>query len=399
MKQEGRQVRPTRVLFINHTARSGGGEVALRLLIRHLDRAVVTHQLLLFEDGPIAESLRQDTRVHIFPLSEDVRDARKDSIGSMKFSHLVKVAALPLFVVKLSRLIRRLDVDVVHTNSLKADILGGLAGRLAGKRVVWHVRDRIADDYLPPRTVRMFRQLARIIPHAIIANSHATLETLRLSKRREQRTEGAAATVVHDGFDFADLPANQPQEASALLVGLVGRISPWKGQDIFLRAIHAIHNEFPEARFQVIGSALFGESEYEEHIRALSAELGLTQCVEFCGFVSDIQRHIATLDVVVHASTIPEPFGQVIIEGMAAGKPVIASRAGGPTEIVVDGISGILVPMNDAAALADAMRQLLGDAGLRARLGAGGRQRVQDAFRIEATADKVSRIYSQLCAQ
>lgn len=398
MKREERLARPTRVLFINHTARSGGGEVALRLLIRHLDGSVA-HQLLLFEDGPIAESLRGSTRVHIFPLSEDVLETRKDTIGSMKFSHLKKIGALPFFILRLSQMIRRLDVDVVHTNSLKADILGGLAGRLAGKRVVWHVRDRIADDYLPPRTVRIFRRLARIIPHAIIANSRATLETLHLPDKGQRHRESSGATVVHDGFDFAELPLNEHRAAPALVVGLVGRISPWKGQDVFLRAIHTIHHEFPEARFQIIGSALFGEAAYEDHIRNLSKDLELERCVEFCGFVTNIQRHIATLDVVVHASTIPEPFGQVIIEGMAAGKPVIASRAGGPTEIIIDGESGLLVPMSDPTALANAMRRLLGDASLRTRLGAGGRQRVQDAFRIEATAAKVSRIYSDLCAQ
>jgi glycosyltransferase involved in cell wall biosynthesis len=115
--------------------------------------------------------------------------------------------------------------------------------------------------------------------------------------------------------------------------------------------------------------------------------------------VRDIQRHIATLDVVVHASIIPEPFGQVIIEGMAAGKPVIASRGGGATEIVIDGVSGLLVPMKDDEALAAAMRELLGDAGLRERLGAAGRRRVEEAFRIESTALKISQVYSTLYAR
>jgi glycosyltransferase involved in cell wall biosynthesis len=387
----------TRVLFVNHTAKSGGGEVALRLLIRHLDKSLVCHQLLLFEDGPIAQSLRGDTKVSILPLPDEIRNARKDTVGSLGLTNFNKFWTLPFFVVRLSRLIRRLGVDVVHTNSLKADILGGVAGRLAGKRVVWHIRDRIADDYLPQRTVRLFRWLARVIPHAVIANSQATLDTLRLP--HSNGSEGSrTATVVHDGFDFADLPPDEDHSGAGLVVGLVGRISPWKGQDVFLRAIHHIHSEFPEARFQIIGSALFGESAYEAQIRALCTELELDECVEFCGFVRDVQRHIAGLDIVVHASTIPEPFGQVIIEGMAAGKPVIASRGGGPSEIVVDGLSGLLIPMNDVEALAEAMRKLLRDSKLRQHLGAGGRLRVQEAFRIETTARKVSQVYSALCA-
>lgn len=390
---------PTRVLFVNHTARSGGGELALRLLIRHLDKSLVSHQLLFFEDGPIAESLRPDTEVHIFPLSDNVLHARKDTMGAMGFGNLRRLFSLPFFIVRLSRMIASLDIDVVHTNSLKADILGGIAARLAGKRVVWHVRDRIAEDYLPSKTVQAFRRLARLIPHAIIANSRATLEALCLPHSNRRKAKHYPATVVHDGFDFAELHEEQTVGGPELVVGLVGRIAPWKGQDIFLRAIHRIHDEFPGARFRIIGSPLFGEEAYEGQLHALCTEFGLTQCVEFCGFVRDVQRGIAELDIVVHASTIPEPFGQVIIEGMAAGKPVIASRGGGATEIVVDGVSGLLVPMSDPEALAEAMRSLFIDADLRARLGAAGRQRVQESFRIESTAAKISHIYSELCAR
>jgi glycosyltransferase involved in cell wall biosynthesis len=366
------------------------------LLIRHLDKAVVYPQLLLFEDGPMAELLRPDTEVHVFPLAEHIRETRKESLGAFKVKDLLRLSTVPLFIARLSRKIIGLNVDVVHTNSLKADILGGIAARLAGKRVVWHVRDRIADDYLPSTTVRIFRRLARFIPHAIIANSHATLESLCLSNGDSHASNRHPVAVVHDGFDFSELPTCTCVPGESLLVGLVGRISPWKGQDVFLRAIHKIQRDFPEVRFQIVGSALFGEEAYADRIRTLSTELGLDHCVEFCGFVRDIQRHIAKLDVVVHASTIPEPFGQVIIEGMAAGKPVIATRGGGATEIVVDGVSGLLVSMNDSDALADALRKLLENAELRRCLGAAGRRRVEDAFRIESTAAKISQVYCEL---
>ena len=390
---------PTRVLFVNHTARTGGGELALRLLIRHLDRTVVRPQLLLFEDGPIADLLRRDTEVHVFPLSDNIRETRKDTLGAISFKQLLKLGSLPVFIARLSRKIGNLNVDVVHTNSLKADILGGIAARLAGKRVVWHVRDRIADDYLPSTTVRIFRRLARLIPHAIIANSQATLETLCLTNTDGQKTKLHSATVVHDGFDFSELSVPENVPGQCLTVGLVGRISPWKGQDVFLRAIQIVHRELPAVHFQIIGSALFGEEAFADQIRALRAELGLEECVEFCGFVRDIQRHIGTLDILVHASTIPEPFGQVIIEGMAAAKPVIATRGGGATEIVVDDVSGLLVPMGDAEALAAAMCKLLRDRPLRERMGAAGRRRVEESFRIESTAAKISRVYSELCTR
>jgi len=393
------RVEPIRVLFVNHTAKAGGGELALRLLVRHLDRKLVQPQIVLFEDGPIAEMLREEAQVHILPLAAEIQERRKDSLDTIRIRDLLQLSALPSFIVRLSRMMERLEVDVVHTNSLKADILGGIAARLARKRVVWHVRDRITEDYLPSATVRAFRQLARLIPHAIIANSHSTLDTLRGPACASPRARRDSITVAHDGFDFAELPAPEETSQSDLVVGLVGRISPWKGQDVFLRAIHRIHLEFPGARFHIIGSALFGEKAYADRLRTLCSELGLDACVDFCGFVRDIQKHISTLDIVVHASTIPEPFGQVIIEGMAAGKPIIATRGGGAAEIVVDGVSGLLVSMNDSEALASALRSLIADASLRTRLGVGGRRRVEDAFRIEFTAAKVGRVYSELCAR
>ena len=383
-----------RVLFLNHTAKLGGGELALRLLIGHLDKRKVDHQVLLFEDGPLVELLRQNTTVHTVRLSSDINDARKDNL--LTFGVMKKLGGIPISILRLRSAIRRLNVDVVHTNSLKADILGGIAARLAGKRVVWHVRDRISPDYLPGKVVIAFRQLARWIPHAIITNSMSTLQSLLLPA---QGSSGARlAHVIHDGVDRSIISFTTLPQQSSLVVGIVGRLSPWKGQDVFLRAVYQIYREFESVRFVILGSALFGEEEYERHIRDLSKQLGLDECVQFCGFVTNVAEWIATFDILVHASTIDEPFGQVVIEGMAAGKPVIATRGGGVSEIVEEGVSGLLVPMKDATALAQAIRLLLTDPARRAELGSAGRQRVQEKFLVEYTAEKVVRLYEELAA-
>lgn len=381
--------RRVRVLFVNHTAKLGGGEIALRLLVQHLDRTKIEHEVLLFEDGPLVPLLRQDTTVHIVELSSNIRNARKDSL--LSFSNLKKLGGVLTSVWRVRSAIQRLNVDFVHTNSLKADLLGGLAARLAGKPVVWHVRDRIASDYLPPKVVTAFRALARLIPRTIVTNSHSTLESLNLPVPK-----ASAAYVVHDGVDLSKIPVKPAVMQTNLVVGLIGRISPWKGQDVFLRAIHQIRHELPNVRFKIIGSALFGEEQHEVELRKLATQLVVEDCVEFCGFVSNVAERIAGLDLVVHASTISEPFGQVVIEGMAAGKAVVATRGGGISEIVEDGVSGLLVPMNDPTALAQAMLLLLKDPLRRSKLGAAGRQRVEDKFQIAFTADKVLRLYQDL---
>jgi glycosyltransferase involved in cell wall biosynthesis len=270
--------------------------------------------------------------------------------------------------------------------------------------VVWHVRDRIESDYLPAIVVTCFRCLSRIIPNFIVANSAATLETLRLSgwdrygavQRGQALVQGRTA-VVHDGVVPPPAPAEKGN--SGILIGLVGRITRWKGQHIFLRAAALVRGRFPAARFQIIGSALFGEEAYEEEIRALRASLGLEDCVEFLGFRTDVPELIQELDVLVHASITGEPFGQVIIEAMAAGKPVVATRGGGVPEIVQDGVTGILAPMGDAAAMAEAICELLADPERAAKMGAAGRERVLRSFTVEVTARRLEHVFDRVLSR
>ena len=179
-------------------------------------------------------------------------------------------------------------------------------------------------------------------------------------------------------------------------IALIGRISPWKGQHIFLQAAQSVAERFPNVRFFVIGAALFDEHKYDEEIRQLPKKLGIENLVEFTGFCSDIEEVIEGLDLVVHASMTGEPFGQVIIEGMAAGKPVVATNGGGVPEIVEDGSTGILVPMGDVQAMADAICEILADPVRAREMGIRGRQRVENHFTVELTASKVETVFYEV---
>ena len=170
----------------------------------------------------------------------------------------------------------------------------------------------------------------------------------------------------------------------------------WKGQHIFIEATALVRNRFPEARFQIIGAPLFGEHEYEKALRRQVAELGVGDRVAFLGFREDVPALLAQADIVVHASTLGEPFGQVVIEGMAAGKPIVATNGGALPEIVLPGETGLLVPMGDAPTLAVAIESLLANPSWGAALGAAGRRRVHERFTIAQTAGKMERIYEHL---
>jgi glycosyltransferase involved in cell wall biosynthesis len=156
---------------------------------------------------------------------------------------------------------------------------------------------------------------------------------------------------------------------------------------------------WPKARFKIIGAALFGEHDYEFDLRRTVQERGLEDVVEFMGFQKNIAGAIHSLDILVHASTVGEPFGQVIVQGMACGKPVIATDGGGVPEIVVDGETGLLVPRNDAAAMADAVCSLLVDEERARKMGVLGHKRVAEKFTIEQSVKTLMSIYERLAGK
>jgi glycosyltransferase involved in cell wall biosynthesis len=375
-------IRP-RVVFIDHCALLSGGEIALVRLLTAVGDRIDPH-VILGEDGPLVERLSAIGVSHeVLPLKRNLAEVRKDTLTTRGlFSS--RNASILGYTWRLSRRIRELDADVVHTNSLKAALYGGLAGRLARRPVVWHVRDRIADDYLPHAAVLMVRWLGRVIPNAMIANSASTRDSLPARR---------FITVVFNPVvhDVVSAPALKDRRETAFTIGLLGRLAPWKGQHVFLRAFaNAFRGEPVRAR--LIGDALFGEDDYVAELRRLTAELGIEKQIQFTGFQSDIWAQIAEFDILVHCSTIPEPFGQVVIEGMVAGVAVIAADAGGPAEVLTDGVDGLLVPPGDHAALTVAMRRLYEDSDLRKELALGG-WRTSRRFSGTSTADKLMEVY------
>lgn len=142
---------------------------------------------------------------------------------------------------------------------------------------------------------------------------------------------------------------------------------------------------------------MFGEDVWEADLHELVGRLGLTDRVTFVGFVADVEGELARLDLLVHASVIPEPFGQVVVEGMAAGMPVVATDAGGPAETITHGVDGVLVAPGDADALAEAIVRLRADPAERSRLGAAAVVRARD-FAPEVIGARMTDVYRLLLA-
>lgn len=428
------------ILFFDHTSQLSGGEIALLHLLKHLDREIFVPLVVLGSAGALQRELSAaNIETIVMALPQSVVQTRKNSLGAqslLRFSDGLRIAR---YALQLSLLARRRGVCLMHTNSLKADLIGGLAARLAGVPVVWHIRDRIADDYLPPKVVRVFRWLCSRVPDGVIANSQATMDTIFPPTRNtktnksaakkplrrviysgvtsrwrsddneesrlqmlERREETSDADIVRRSDDNADFMLLRQQDAHRVLdvnaprIGLIGRISRWKGQHVFVRAMADVHRKYPDARFLIVGAALFGEEEYEKTVRDLASASGLDKVIEWTGFRDDVEQIIETLDIVVHASTISEPFGQVIVQGMAAGKPVVATRGGGVREIVEHGVNGLLVEKNDSQAMSDAISQLLSDPEKARCLGLEAQRSIMRKFTIERTARAAEAMFREV---
>jgi glycosyltransferase involved in cell wall biosynthesis len=172
----------------------------------------------------------------------------------------------------------------------------------------------------------------------------------------------------------------------------------WKGHRVFIAAMSYLSEHLP-VRAYIVGGRIYATRGSEEDPDALHEMLfdhGLDDQVGMTGFVDEPADAMRALDVVVHASTQPEPFGLVIAEAMACGRPVIATAAGGAAEIVDDGVDALTVPPGDAEALADVIARLAGDAALRARLGAAGRAKAERLFDRARLAAEVAPVYRRL---
>jgi glycosyltransferase involved in cell wall biosynthesis len=379
-----------RVVFVDHVARLSGGEIAMRRLLPAVAALADVH-VVLGEDGPLVGQLEAlGIATEVMPLPDRLRDVKKENVRLDRLDP-VALAYLPRYALRLSRQIRALEADLVHTNSLKAALYAGLAARLARVPAVWHIRDRIAADYLPASAVLLVRTAARILPTAIVANSRATLKTLP-HPRNGQVLYNAA---VYDGVRQVGAPPNRLMDN--VTVGIVGRLAPWKGQHVFLDGFaEAFRGKNVCGR--VIGSALFGEDEYAASLPRRAARLGISSQIDFRGFRPDVWKELDGLDILVHCSVTPEPFGQVVLEGMAAGLAVVASAAGGPAEVITSGVDGILTPPGDVAELAAALRRLHDDSGLRAQLGAAAQERSRD-FTPERSAQQLLAVYRGILQQ
>jgi glycosyltransferase involved in cell wall biosynthesis len=373
-----------RILYLDQTAELGGAELSLFTEVTNLPHEA---SVLLFQHGRLQEMFAAaGVPVEVVASAAAARDVRKASGALALLAALPSVARLVWAVARRARL-----HDLLYANSQKTFVVAAFAAALTGKPLVWRLRDVLDETHFSPTLIRIVIWLANWKASRVIANSRATMRAFGQAGGNLQR-----ASVAYPGIDEAPFLAVDEAAIAAMrstlgagankLIGVFGRLSAWKGQDVFVEALAQVEG----AIGVIVGGPLFGEEVFEGELRQKIAALGMADRVRLLGFREDIPLLMRSMDVVVHCSVAPEPFGRVLVEAMLAGKPVVASAAGGAMEIVEDGVTGFLVPPGDVGALAKALQTILEGGSNLDVVCAAANQRAKIRFTVSSTVELIA---------
>jgi glycosyltransferase involved in cell wall biosynthesis len=373
-----------KVLFLNPIGELGGAERSLLDLIRALKQASDSLELILavLAPGPLLDAARRlGCEVRLIPLPPGLAElgdsALRESGGRTAFLSklLIGLVQSPGLLVRLRREIASLAPDFLHTNGFKAHLLGAIT-RPRGTRLVWHLRDFLGNRPILRRALPALArraELAIAISEAVASDVRSFLSIPVVTVLNGIDTDYFAPGAV-EPMDLDSVGRLPPANSSILRVGLIATYARWKGHEVFLQAAARLKEQ--PIRFFVVGGPLYETLRSQwtvDELSGLVAQLGLMKTTALIPFQRDPRAAYLAFDVVVHASTAPEPFGRTIAEAMSSGRPVIASALGGAREQIEDGRTGLLVPPNDPDALAGSILALHQSAGWRARLGAAAR--------------------------
>ena len=391
-----------RIVYLNPCGKLGGAETSLREILASVRASQPEWELwlVLGEDGPLARIARDlGVQVIIRPFPAGLGRFGDSGLSLAAVWPLVSaVPATTRYARNLAGLLRELRPDLIHTNGFKMHLLGAWA-RPRQVPLVWHIHDYVSSRPLASRFLRLSARACTVA----IANSESVARDLR------RLLPGLRVTAIHNAIDIErfspvgrklDLDALSgltPADAGTIRAGLVATFARWKGHEVFLEALARLSGAVP-VRGYIIGGPIYqtrGSQWSVAELQRRADEVCGPGMVGFTGFVEDSPAVMRALDIVVHASTEPEPFGMVIIEGMACGKAVIAARGGGASEIVIEGVNALAHPAGDSAALAGEIQRLASDASLRRRLGQAARQMAERMYTGERLAKELVALYQK----
>ena len=380
-----------RVLFYNHTAQVSGAERVLLLMLARLSGSHFAPVVICPAAGPLKEMVAE-------------LGVRCDEVDSLKARFTWRIDQLAHYLVSFCRLISQVrarvisaNPDLIHANSVRAGLVATVATIGLDLPVIWHVHDMLPRHPLSAaiRLVVLCSRRTRII-----AISHAVAERFRGSVLRRSKV-----TVIHNALDLDKFHPDSASRQKARedlslaptdqVIGIVGQLTPRKGQLELLEAFALVLKQLPQAILIVVGAPLFNQDEdYFRRLTETAAALGIAARVRFLGAREDIAAITRAADLMVVNSRV-EPFGLVVLEGMACGTPVLATAVDGIPEIIRHREDGWLVPPGDKNALFSAIVTLINQPQLRAKLSVAGLAKVRSRFTVERYMGELKGFYER----
>lgn len=348
----------------------GGGEMMFWDLMYQGRKSNIEWLAVFLQDGPMVEQVRSlgiETRV-------------------VKNGRLRQVHRFVTTVLQLATIAKREHVDAIASWMWITQLYGGLAAAIAGLPAFWYQLE-------VPDNQNWLVRLATFIPAVTIITLSQDAKEAQAKIWPHRPTKLVYPGVALDRFDPAILPSAKEARRklglpeNGALIGIVGRLQRWKGMHVLVEAMLQVLEKYPDAHCVIVGGQHDLEADYEDFLKTQIASLGLSDRVLMVGLQRNIPEWVQAMDIFVHASD-KEPFGIVIIEAMALGKPTIATNVGGPTEIITDGVNGLLTPYGDANALAIAILRYLDNPEFTYNLAISARQRALE-FSTKRYAQKL----------
>lgn len=352
--------------------------------LQHVGHGVV---VVLSEDGPLVEELKTlNTEVHIHKLGILRRKYFNASGLLNRVKTTLKAKAF------LEALMVKKHITHIYSNT-SAVLVGAFLARKKVKHI-WHLHEILLS---PGWFVWLMGKIINRNADQVVVVSQAVLDNWK------DKVDGSKMVLLHNGIDYQpfletknDIRNEIPGSEGKVLIGMIGRINPWKGQGYFLDIAHLLVQKHVNVHFVVVGDAYPGTEHLVIEMKEKIEKSELQHHVSYLGFRRDIPEILNALDIFVLPSILPDPFPTVILEAMASGRPVIATAHGGAKEMILEGRTGYLIPWDDAESAARTISFLLENEPMRTEMGEKGRVRVLDKFSPEAFQSKFINLFENV---
>jgi glycosyltransferase involved in cell wall biosynthesis len=384
--------RKIKVLYINPTGDLYGASRVLLRVLTSLDRNNYEPFVVLPENGVLVDALKElNISVVVIPYLSVIRRQVFRSWRIVNFLCLLFPS-----IIHLWWLIQRNHIDLVHTNS-GVVFTPAISAWLSRVPHIWHLHEMFSEEF--PRLWRYFQNFILHFSDRVLCVS---------TPIAQQFSTQSKIQVLYNGIDLTEFDLESTETTRwrekycsdsdhLILVGIVGRISPRKGQDVLIKAVFQLKAEgHDNIRLLIIGDAFAGNEYLVDELRAFVNSQGLEDTVIFTGFIKNPLFIMAALDILVLPSILPEAFPTVVLEAMALKIPVIATNVGGTVEQIVDKETGILVSPGSPNAIAEAIKLVLTDFALRERLQEKGRKQIETQFSLQTMRSQLEATYQKL---